>query len=77
MTCPAGVHQARAWVKVLSESLESAQKTQEETFGTAVKNVSGDIIKVTHLMLFHFFSHLLISFTLERLAREEGPKAIL
>ena len=46
MSCPQGLHQARAWLKVLAESLEVAAKQQEETLGTAVKNVSGDIIKV-------------------------------
>ena len=47
MTCPQGIHQARAWLKVLGESLEIATKMQEESFGSAVKNVTGDIIKAT------------------------------
>eukprot|EP01128_Nolandella_sp_AFSM9_P004941 TRINITY_DN232_c0_g1_i3.p1 TRINITY_DN232_c0_g1~~TRINITY_DN232_c0_g1_i3.p1 ORF type:complete len:961 (+),score=223.95 TRINITY_DN232_c0_g1_i3:2-2884(+) len=43
--CPNGIHQARAWLKVLQEAINDAREKFDETLASAVKNVSGDIFK--------------------------------
>ncbi len=45
LTSPGGVHVARAWLKVLQEAIETAQKSQADTLDAVAQNVQGDIFK--------------------------------